>query len=55
MAQPPPVTVAQEIDRSWHVYAHYLNSGFTDHIEVSTAVKNVIGDQGVAIIATRFR
>lgn len=55
MAQTQPTTVAQVIDVFWQVYAQNLNSGASDRIEVPINLKNVIGDRGVAILATRLR
>lgn len=54
-AQSPPLTVAQVINHYWQVYAQNLNSSASDHIEIPIILKNVIGDRGIAIIATRFR
>lgn len=55
MAQPALTTVPQVINAFWQVHAQNINSGGSISIEVPITLKNVIGDNGVAIIATRLR
>ena len=55
MAQTVLTTVPQVIDAFWQVHAQIINSGASDRIEVPITLKNFIGDNGVAVIATRLR
>lgn len=55
MAQPAPTTVPQVINAFWQVHAQNINSGGSISIEVPITLKNIIGDNGITIIATRLR
>lgn len=54
MAQPTHMTVPQVIDAFWLSRRQILDSGASDHIEMPITLKDVIGNDGVAIVAARF-
>ena len=55
MAQSAPTNIHQVINAFWQVHAQNINSGALNRIEAPITLKNVIGDEGIAIIATRLR
>ena len=55
MAQSAPTNMRQVINAFWQVHAQNINSGASNRIEAPITLKNVIGDEGIAIIATRLR
>lgn len=54
MAQPTHMTVPQVIDAFWLSRLQILDAGASDHIEMPITLKDVIGNDGVAIVAARF-
>ena len=48
-------TIPQIINIFWHAYSQNINSGAWTQIEVPIAVRSLISDEGISVIATRFR
>ena len=61
MNAPPAPAVAQPgapnqvVENIWTIFAHNINSGACSYIEMPLNLKAVLGDEGVTIIALRFR
>lgn len=55
IAQSTPTTVDQVINVFWQAFAQNLNSALGDRMEVPINISDIIGDEGVTILATRLR
>lgn len=49
------VPAAALTDSLWHTHAARLTSGIGYDISIASNIANIIGEDGLAIIATRFR
>lgn len=55
MAQPQPMTVEQVINMVWRAHTHAMDLAGSQRLEVPMTLKDVIGDEGIATIATRLQ
>ena len=55
MVNSAPLTKTQVINAFWQVHSQSINSGAPICIEMPIALRDTIGDDGVAVIATRLR
>ncbi|KAL6713548.1 hypothetical protein ACLMJK_009013 [Lecanora helva] len=51
----PATTTFQLIENLWIVFAHQINSGACSYIEMPINIKAVLRDEGLMMIANRFR
>lgn len=54
-AQSTTVTVPQVIDQIWQYVSSQVSSGAVNDVLLPMTFKTIIGQQGLDIIATRFR
>lgn len=54
IAPAPPTTIRQIIDMFWQTYAQNLNNGAWNEVTMPLALKSVIGEKGVKLMAARF-
>ena len=47
--------VSQIVDYIWQYVSKQINTGVAHEVTLPIIFKSVIGDQGIAVIATRFR